>query len=248
MPVVSIITPMFNSVQFIEQTIQSVINQSFQDWEMIIVDDCSTDNSVQAVNKFLIDTRIKLIELTQNSGPAVARNTAIHLAKGKYIAFLDSDDIWLPNKLEKQVAVLRKESTGITFSSYFTINKNGIRTGLIKIPQFVNYKSLLKKNHIGNLTAIYDTEKFGKLFFLNIKHEDYAFWLTLLKKLSNSDVIGITEPLAEYRVHNTSVSSNKFKAALWTWNIYRDIEHLTLFQAIYYFSYYFVSGVVKRLF
>lgn len=146
-----------------------------------------------------------------------------------------------------QIESLKNNNLGISFSSYYTIDEKGKRTGIRNIPQQVDYYSLLKTNDIGNLTGIYDVRKFGKVFFKNIKHEDYVFWLGLFKSIKTS-VSGISEPLAEYRIHSNSVSSNKFKAALWTWNIHRNVEQLSLPKSLFFSSCYVFNALIKRLF
>lgn len=250
---VSIIMPMFNASSFAKQAIYSVQSQSYKNWELIIVDDCSTDDSIAVLEKELSDHRIFLIKNKKNLGIANSRNIAISAAQGRYIAFLDSDDIWLPTKLERQLAFMKKTKFPICFSSYYTINKNNIKTGLRLIPDRSSYESLLTAHHIGTLTAIYDTEFYGKQYFLEIHHEDYEMWLRLFKKLP-SPIFGIKEPLAEYRVHNGSKSSNKFKTIMWRWRIYREFEKLNISKSFYYLikSYIhillrFLNGKIRRI-
>jgi len=240
---VSIVTPSYNSAKYISQTIESVLNQTYQNWEMIIVDDLSSDNSIDIISKYLGD-RIKLIQLEKNSGSAVARNRAIEEAKGRYIAFLDADDIWLPNKLEKQIEFLDRYKLAFTYSSYYLIDEDGNDLGIFKTEESITYRSILKTNPIGCLTAIYDTEKLGKVFMPNIrKRQDYGTWLKILKKIETSQ--GILEPLAKYRILKNSLSSNKFKTAQYQWKIYREVEKLNIFQSIYYFLNYAYYGFQK---
>ena len=242
---VSIITPSYNSLKFIVQAIESVLSQTYQNWEMIIIDDCSPDNSNEIIEKYTKkDSRIKLIKLEQNSGPAVARNKGIEFTKGKYIAFLDSDDIWLPEKLEKQVQFMKDNYALLCYSSYLIIDENSEEVGKFDIPKTkVSYKELLKTCIIGNLTAMYDAEKIGKFYMEDVGHEDYTLWLKILKKIDYAH--GIEEPLAKYRVSRKSVSGNKVKSAMWQWKIYREIEKLNIFQSVYYFVQYAYHGVMK---
>lgn len=242
---VSIITPAYNVEHRISETIESVLSQSYTEWEMIIIDDVSNDDTVSIVNDYIKkDQRIKLVKLEKNSGPAVARNTGIELAEGKYIAFLDSDDIWLPEKLEKQIQFMKDSNVLLCYSSYLTIDENSEEISKFNIPKTkVSYKELLKTCIIGNLTAIYDTEQIGKFYMEDIGHEDYTLWLKILKKIDYA--YGIEEPLAKYRVSRKSVSGNKMKAATWQWNIYREVEKLNLFQSVYYFVYYAFNGLKK---
>jgi len=242
---VSIITPSYKSEKFIFQTIDSVLAQTYQNWELIIVDDCSPDNSNEIIENYCKkDNRIKLIKLEKNSGPAVARNKGIDLARGKYIAFLDSDDVWLPEKLEKQIQFMKKNNVLLCYSSYLIIDENSKEIGKFIIPKTkVSYKDLLKTCIIGNLTAIYDAEAIGKYYMKDVGHEDYTLWLKILKRVYFA--YGIEEPLAKYRVMKKSVSNNKIKAAIWQWNIYREVEKLSLAKSIYYFIHYAFNGIKK---
>jgi len=242
---VSIITPSHNADAFIATCIESVLAQSFDNWEMIIVDDLSTDNSVSIIKSYTQrDNRIKLIQLEKNSGPAIARNRAIEESEGKYIAFLDADDLWMPEKLEKQLSYMKDNNLAFTYSSYHVINEEGEHLTTFQTKGQVTYTSLLKTCSIGCLTAIYDVEKLGKIYMPNMKkRQDYALWLDIFKRIDYAK--GLMEPLAFYRVGQTSVSSNKFTAATWQWKIYRNIEKLNLFKSTYYFSHYIYYGLKK---
>ena len=183
LPLVSIITPCYNAAPFISQAIESVLAQSFGDWEMIIVDDCSSDDSLLIIQEYArIDSRIRYLRTDKPSGsPTLPRNMGIKEAKGRYIAFLDSDDIWLPNKLSDQLKVFEKSEVAIVFSNYEKVNLDGERSGReIIAPCEVDYPLLLKGNCIGCLTAMYDSALTGKIFFKEIGHEDYVCWLSIL--------------------------------------------------------------------
>lgn len=242
---VSIITPSYNSARFITETINSVLAQTYPHWEMIIVDDVSPDNANEIIECYARqDDRIKLIKLEKNSGPACARNRAIEEAEGRYIAFLDSDDVWLPQKLEKQINFMHEYNVELCYSSYLTMNEDSRIIGEFKVSKLtVSYKELLKSCIIGNLTAIYDVEKIGKNYMENVGHEDYTLWLKILKKISFA--YGIDEPLAQYRISSKSISGNKFKSALWQWNIYRKIEKINFLKSTYYFFLYAYYGLQK---
>ena len=242
---VSIILPSYNSEQFIAKSIESVINQTYKNWEMVIVDDCSLDNSNEIIEDYIKkDKRIKLIKLEKNSGPAIARNKAIKEAKGRYIAFLDADDLWKPAKLEKQLNFMKENDLSFTYSAYDLIDEEGNHLGKFIPPKEVSYYSILKTNPIGCLTAIYDTRKLGKIYMPNIlKRQDYGLWLKILKRINS--VRGIIEPLAIYRIRKNSVSSNKLKAAKYQWKIYREVEKLNIIQSIYYFINYMYYGLKK---
>ena len=242
---VSIITPSYKSEKFISQTIKSVLKQTYQNWEMIIVDDVSPDNSNKIIEWYIKkDSRIKLIKLEKNSGPAITRNAGIKEAKGRYISFLDADDLWLPKKLEKQISFMNENDIVLSYSSYYSIDEKDRNLGMFITKEQVNYSDLLKTNNIGCLTAIYDTAKIGKLFMPNIiKRQDYGLWLKILKIIGETK--GIIEPLAIYRIRENSVSSNKFKAAKYQWKIYREVEKLGLVKSLYYFTYYVYNGIRK---
>ena len=242
---VSIIMPSYNSEKFISKTIESVINQTYERWEIIIVDDCSPDNSNQIIEKYCKnDSRIKLIKLEQNSGPAVARNRAIEEAKGRYIAFLDADDLWLPEKLEKQLEFMQKNNMAFTYSGYKLVDEDDNALGVFIPRKELTYEDILKTNDIGCLTAIYDVQKLGKIYMPNIlKRQDYGLWLKILKQIGKTK--GIVEPLAVYRIRKNSVSSNKLKAAKYQWKIYREVEKLNIFISSYYFIHYIWNGVKK---
>jgi len=244
----TIVTPSHNSAPFISETIQSVLGQTFSDWEMIIVDDCSSDNSVEVIRSFADqDPRIKLIQLAENSGAAVARNTAIEAAKGRYIAFLDSDDAWLPNKLEKQVQFMLDQDVAFSFSAYEKIDEKGNVFGTVGVPKKTGYHDLLKTCSIGCLTAMYDVEKLGKVYMpVNTKREDFATWLAILKQVDYA--YGMPDVLAQYRVYASQSSAKKAKMAKENWRLYRDIEQLGVFKSAYYFAHYAVRGVLRTKF
>lgn len=243
-PLVSIITPTFNSEKFVGETIYSVLNQTYSNWEMIIVDDCSTDHTVELVKAYQNwDNRIKLIELEENGGAAIARNVAIKHAKGRFIAFLDSDDLWLPEKLERQLEFMLKKDIAFSFTKYIRIYENGEETKAIsKTPKSVDYDYLMKHCVIGCLTVMIDTEKTGEIQMTNIRsRQDYALWLTLTRK--GFLAYGLPEVLARYRLVKGSVSSNKWKVAKQNWYLYRHIEKQSLSKSIWYFLNYAYTGI-----
>ena len=231
---VSIITPVYNSEAYLSDCINSVLNQNYTDWEHILVDDCSTDGSSRIIKKYASqDSRIIYCKLLTNSGPGIARNKAIEMAKGRYIAFLDCDDIWFPQKLEKQVDFMKKNAFRFTFTSYVHMDESGrYRDKIVIAPKEVSYKSALFKNPIGCLTAMYDSEFYGKQYMPSLrKRQDYALWLKLLKR---SNAYGIQECLAGYRLQKKSVSSNKLSLIKYEWLIYRKEEKLNFFKSIFY--------------
>ncbi|CAA6812530.1 MAG: Putative N-acetylgalactosaminyl-diphosphoundecaprenol glucuronosyltransferase [uncultured Sulfurovum sp.] len=242
---VSIITPSYNSVRFIKSTIKSVLNQTYENWEMIIVDDVSSDNSNEIIEKYSQkDSRIILIKLKENSGPAIARNRAIEEAKGRYIAFLDADDLWLPEKLDKQISFMNDKNSSLSYTAYDLIDEEDNNIGSFKPPSVVSYSSMLKTNSIGCLSAMYDTKYLGKVYFPDIiKKQDFALWLKILKTTNTAQ--GLIEPLAFYRIRKISVSSSKVKNSIFVWRIFRTHEDLNLIKSIYYFTYYTLNGLLK---
>ncbi|MCD8503278.1 MAG: glycosyltransferase [Bacillaceae bacterium] len=245
---VSIITPAFNSARFIAEAIESVIAQTYSNWEMIIVDDCSTDQTVETVKKYVEkDSRIKLVQLANNSGPAVARNTAMKQAKGQYLAFLDSDDQWLPEKLGKQLTFMQDNDIAFSFTKYMSIDEVGEEVGSVEeIPEQTSYHQLLKGNMIGCLTVMLDVTKVGSIEMVNIRtRQDYVLWLQLAKR--GFVPYGLQEVLAKYRVVENSVSSNKVKMAKQNWKVYREIEQLNLFKSSFYFAHYMYVKLKKYL-
>lgn len=242
---VSIIMPLYNSEIFLPLAIKSVINQTYKNWELLIIDDKSTDNSLQIAKEYTErDCRIKVIELQNNSGPAIARNTGIQVAKGKYIAFLDSDDMWMPEKLELQIKFMNERNASFSYTAYKKIDEDGENRGIVSVPESITYNKLLNTNIIGCLTAVYNAEKLGKVYMPNIiKRQDYALWLKILK--NEGQAFGLNVPLAVYRVRKNSVSSNKFRAAVYQWKIYREIEEINLLKSLYHFINYMYYGFKK---
>lgn len=244
---VSIITPVYNAEKFVEETIKSVQAQTYSNWEMILVDDLSTDRSEEIIKRIQNkDERIKYIKLNENSGAAVARNTAIENAKGRYIAFLDSDDLWKSTKLEKQLKFMKENNCGFTFTSYELMNEEGSNLNkVIKVPKRINYNGLLKNTIIGCLTVIIDRKLVGDFRMPLIrKGQDTATWLKILR--SYEYAYGINENLANYRLVKGSISSNKLSALKRTWYIYRSVENITLVKSIYVFNCYVLRAIAKR--
>lgn len=237
-PLVSIITPLYNSEKYIAETIESVLAQTYMNWEMIIVDDCSKDSSVKIVEKYQKqDKRIRLYRNQKNNGGAKTRNTGIQKAKGKYIAFLDSDDLWKKEKLDKQISFMENLECNFSYTKYERISEEGKKLNLIsKIPEILNYKELLKINPIGCLTAIYNQEKLGKIYLPDIKiGQDFALWLEVMKK--SKEARGLDINLAEYRCHNMSLSKNKKKKVLCMWKIYRKYNNQSVLKTLIYIFY-----------
>ncbi|MDI9412040.1 MAG: glycosyltransferase family 2 protein [Bacillota bacterium] len=242
---VSIIMPAYNCEDFIGITLDSVINQTYQNWEVIVVDDCSTDNTAKLVQEYVKkDNRIKYHKLDKNSGAAVARNKAVDLVNGKYMAFLDSDDVWFPEKLTKQIGYMEENAYTFTCTSYTKIDEEGEYLGrTIGVRKQSDYNDILKKNP-GNSTVIYNAEEIGKVKIPNIrKRNDYVMWLSVVKKAGM--LYGMGEPLASHRIRKGSLSKKKANLVGYHWKVYREIEDLSFLKSSYLIVYWILVTVFK---
>lgn len=248
MPCVSIVTPLYNCSQFLCKTIESVRSQSFEDWEMILVDDCSTDGSLLIAQRYAgQDRRIKVLQLAENSGAAVARNAALEAATGRFIAFLDSDDQWVPTKLEVQLQFMLERGVAFSYAAYEKLDGKGKVVGTVGVPERLSYSDLLKVSSIGCLTAVYDTAQLGKVYMPLIrKRQDLGLWLLILKQIPYA--YGVQEVLGRYQMRSDSISANKCSAAKYTWRLYRDVEKLKFISAFYYFTHYAINGILRNKF
>lgn len=247
-PLVSIITPNFNSEKYISETIESVLQQTYKNWELIIVDDFSTDTSVTLIKEFQEkDQRIKLVKLSKNSGPAVARNEGIKIAKGNFLTFIDSDDVWLPKFIETSL-LYEKKSQGFVFASYHRFDENlKPKHRDFIVPNKVAYFDILKTNSISCLTAFINVDMLGKKLMPQVNYrQDMGLWLSYLKIIDYA--IGIKIPLAIYRIREGSHSRNKLNLVLHQWQFYRNIEGLTVLTTAYYFLLWMFYGVKKYYF
>ena len=242
---VSIITPAYNAEKFIQDTIRSVQNQSYQNWEMIIVDDCSKDDTCTIVERMVKnDSRIYLVKHKINGGAAVARETALEAAKGRYIAFLDSDDLWMPEKLEHQLRFMEKVGAPLSYTCFRRISQNAETCGrLIKVPSHLTYKQLLGNTAIATSTAIIDRQKTGSFEITRTYYDDFALWLSLLKR--GLIAYGLNEDLMRYRVVDKSLSRNKGRSSLKVWRAYRELEGLGRVAATWYFIHYVWNALMK---
>jgi len=244
---ISVITPVYNSEKYIADTIESVLAQTYPDWELIIVDDCSTDNSKDIIREFAKnENRIHLIEFEENAGTGKARDVALKNAKGRFVAFLDSDDMWLPEKLEKQIRFMTENNYPISFTSYKLIDENGKDLErVIQVVNSVNLHQYLKNTIIGYSSSMIDLKQTGSFQIADIRiRVDTQVWISLLKK--GFIAYGLDEVLMIYRVHKNSISSNKFYAAKKTWNLFYNVEKLGLFKSAYYFSNYAFNAFKKH--
>ena len=235
----SVITPTYNCANFIGETIESVQAQTYQQWEMIIVDDRSTDNTKEIVEEYVkADDRIKYTCLEENSGAAVARTTAMELANGEYMAFLDSDDIWSEDKLEKQLSFMKEQDIAFSCTAYEQIDEKGEPLNrIIRTVPKADYNRVLLDCPVGNSTVMYNVEKMGKFEVPNIrKRNDDALWLQMLKK--EKYIYGMEPVLMRYRIRQNSISSNKLKVIKYHWILYRDIEHLSVARSVFHIAYW----------
>lgn len=240
---VSIISPAYNAEKTIIATIKSVQAQTHQNWEMLIGDDGSADGTIACVEQFLSDHRIKLFKNERNLGPAGTRNALLEKAAGRYIAFLDVDDSWLPAKLEKQLSLLAKSGAMVCCSGY----RRQFESKFIDLipPAQISYADMLKSNRIPMLTAIVDVSLTGPFRFEKKGHEDYQLWLNLLR--SGGKAVTVPEVLATYSAGvSGSVSGNKFKAARWHWDILSR-EPISFLRRVFYFTNYILQGLRKNI-
>ena len=232
---VSIVTPVYNAAAFICQTMEMVQAQTYTDWELILVDDGSKDNSCGVIRDYLQknpDSRIRFIDKGVNEGAALSRNRGIKEAKGKYIAFLDADDVWMKNKLEVQLQFMEKEKVGFVFSAYEFGDEEARPTGkVVHVPKTLTYREALSRTVIFTTTVLFDTEKIPKDLILmpNVPSEDSATWWQILR--NGHVAYGIDQVLAVYRRPAKSLSSNKVKAIQRIWYLYRNVEKLSFVRS-----------------
>ena len=239
---------MFNSEYYISDTINSVLDQTYKNWELLLVDDHSTDKTLDIAKSFAgKHTNIIVLENHSNLGAAVSRNKGIMEAKGKYIAFLDADDLWKPKKLETQLTFMMTENCDVCFSSYELINEKGLHLNkLVKALPSLNYKKLLKSNYIGNLTGVYNAEVLGKISTPNLlKRQDWLLWLLAIKK-SGKPARGLQESLAYYRVHENSMSFNKWNLVKYNYWVYKKGLGFSSLKSVYCFMVFLVEQLFVK--
>ncbi|MDQ2070902.1 glycosyltransferase family 2 protein [Natronospira bacteriovora] len=250
-PTVSIVTPARDTAPWLAEAIASVRAQSFQEWEHLIVNDGSVDDTAAVIDRAAgEDGRIRPIHLDSPVRPALARNRALENARGRYIAFLDSDDLWLPDKLERQVAFMRDTEAAFSYTAYYIRREADGSQRMIRPRPRASYRSLLKANIIATSTAMYDREapetELDKLRLPLIQQrQDLGFWLRLLRHLDTAHCL--EEPLTVIRKRAGSLSDNKLRSILWTWRLYRDHERLSLIPRCWYFGNYLVRTTLKHL-
>lgn len=248
---VSIIVPVYNVRKYIIDTITSVQAQSYENWELLLIEDGSTDGTAQLIAGYLAqnkDDRIRLHVLGQNGGAAAARNYGIRISRGRFIAFLDSDDIWKPDKLKKQIAFMLKKQAAFCFTGYEFASEAGIGTGkVVTVPETIRYRQALQNTTIFTSTVIFDTNIIDRerIRMPEVKSEDTALWWKMLKAYGQA--FGLNENLVLYRRGGKSLSSNKVEALRRIWNLYRNVEHLNIIYSAYNFFFWAVRAVKRRV-
>jgi teichuronic acid biosynthesis glycosyltransferase TuaG len=247
MPLVSILTPAWNAADYVAATIASVRAQTMPDWEMLVADDCSRDRTADVVAGIArFDPRVKLLRCRENGGPARARQVALDAASGRYLAFLDSDDLWLPAKLERQIAFMAAKQAALSYTSFRRISADGSRIGRPRpVPASLSYRRLLCNTAIATLTAMIDRDIAGDVSITDTGYDDFCLWLSILRQ--GHVAYGLREDLARYRVRGNSVSSRPLRSVGWVWHIYRDVEHLSWPDAAWCLTNFALRAGAKRL-
>lgn len=245
---VSIITPVYNRQEFIDECVQSILNQTFKDWELILIDDCSTDLSVKKINEYiLLDSRIKAYFFNENVGAGVARNKGIEISNGRFISFLDSDDYWHKDKLKLQIDFMLLNNIEFSYTFSYKLDEKDIASKILLPPKSVSSFSLIFNNYIKTPTAIYDTKRIGKIYMPNYrKRQDWGLWFNILKKTNNAYCLGV--PLAYFRTSNNSLSNNKFNLVKENFNFYKNFLHKNVLTSFFMMILFFFVHFSFKLF
>ena len=248
MDMVSIVVPVYNAEKYVERTIQSVINQTWTEWELLLVDDCSTDGSREILRRYESD-KIHCYYCERNAGPANARNIGVSHATGRYLAYVDADDLWEPEKLARQMAFMQAGGYAFTFTSYEFADENAKKNGIVAhAPRQVDYVSILKSNTISTITVMFDRTQISDELLkmpLGVAREDAATWMKILR--NGYVAYGLDEVLAVYRRHGGSHSANKLKAVLGKWQLYYQVEGFSLLKSLYYLVVNTWAAVKRRV-
>ena len=246
---VSIIVPVYNADKFIQETINSVLNQTYNNFELLLIEDMSTDKSIEIIKKNIEkDSRIKLITNTKKQGAAGVRNIGIKEAKGRFIAYIDADDYWVKTKLEEQINFMKENNCAFSFTGYeFAHNDLSLTGKKVHVPNKINYKGALKNTTIFTTTVMFDLDKISKeqIYMPKVKSEDTACWWHILR--NGYSAYGLNKILAYYRRSNNTLSSNKIEAIKRIWNLYRKQEHLGILYSIYNFIFWAFNAVKRRI-
>lgn len=245
-PLVSVVMPAYNAERTLEASMRSVLGQSHSNLELLVVDDCSRDATRAIVERAAAaDRRIVPLWQRVNAGVAAARNAGLEAASGAYVAFLDSDDTWRAGKLEAQLSFMHGSGIHACYASYRRVDERGNALSVVTPPRRVDYRRMLRSNWIGNLTGIYD-RRLGDFRFQRVGHEDYAFWLQVVRRAGEARRLHDPAPVADYLVRDGSLSADKLKAARWQWHIYRNVERIGTARAGWYFMHYAARAAIKR--
>lgn len=248
---ISIIVPVYNVKKYILETVECVVNQTCREWELLLVEDGSSDGTAEEILRYLEETkdnRIRLIRQPVNGGAAKARNRGLEEAAGRYIAYLDADDLWVPEKLERELQFLRDKDAAFVFTGYEFADEQGRGTGkVVRVPETLNYRQALSNTTIFTSTVMFDTEKIKKeeLRMPVMKSEDTALWFQVLR--NGYLACGLDENLVRYRRTGKTLSSNKLEAIRRIWNLYRRAEHLGIIESAYHFCFWAVRAVKRRV-
>ncbi len=244
---VSIVMPSYNTAKYIGASIRSVLAQSYSNWELIIVDDCSTDDTDNVVKQYLTDNRIRFLKNEKNSGAAVSRNRALREAKGKWIAFLDSDDLWKPDKLEKQITFMECKNCDFSYTQYYEIDEDSKQIGrIVDGPKIITKLKMYQYCWPGCLTVMYNAERIGVIQIADLKkNNDYAIWLKAIKK---ADCYLLAEQLAMYRRRSGSISNRSHIELLkWHYRLFRFGEKYSVLKSLFYTVSNLIWGIIKKV-
>lgn len=248
---ISIIVPVYNVEKYIEETIASVLAQTYPDWELLLVEDGSSDGTAERIERIAEerkDPRLRLLRQPSNQGAARARNRGLQEARGRYIAYLDADDLWAPEKLERELRFMKEKDAAFAFTGYEFADERGQGTGkIVRVPATLNYRQALSNTTIFTSTVMFDTEKIGKdrLEMPRVKSEDTALWFRVLR--SGCLAYGLDENLVKYRRMGGTLSANKLEALRRIWNLYRREEGLSLWRSAYHFCFWALRAVKRRV-
>ncbi len=247
--IVSVIVPVYNAAEFIEETIRTVQAQSFGEWELLLVDDCSKDNGCDVIERYMaLDSRIRLIRQEKNGGAAAARNAGVLKARGRYICFLDADDLWESDKLSSELAFMEQRGAGFVFTGYEFADERGKGLGkIVHVPPTITYGQALKNTTIFTSTVMIDTDKIDRedIYMPQVESEDTATWWHILKKYGTGH--GLDSTLVRYRRSTGTLSSNKARAVKRIWNLYRKQEGLSLVKSLYCMCFWAFRAVLRRI-
>lgn len=248
-PILTVVMPSYNSERFIAESIESILRQTFQEWELIVVDDASTDATTDIVSAYQRqDPRVRLIPQSVNRGAAHARNVALDLARGAFVAFIDSDDVWFPKKASTQVQAMERLQADISYTGWERCREGQVHTSFVSVPRQITYRAMLRRCKINCSTAMVRRSTCGTVRMPPLRlRQDHGYWLALLRDGSRT-AIGINAPLISCRMRSDSLSARKIVAARYSWKLLREVEHFDLLKSLWFFSGYAFEAVRLRLY